>query len=237
MEDDLPKIVLAADDREYAGLTEDPVSPPPPGADSAPVENATGRTSSPSIAGHRTGIMDHLRVHDSPREEIMRAVPRIVYLPIYCLPIFLLTGCYTYAPIPVESAPPGVQVRARLSPVETVRIQEALGTDRRVFDGALLDVDEDSLLLQVPVPAPAAAGPRRPLFRELTVPRGEVIEIEFRRLDRTKTGAFIVAGVTAAAIIVVRQFRGTGGKSDIPPPSGGPAELVGPRCSPGATGC
>jgi hypothetical protein len=155
----------------------------------------------------------------------MRAVRWLLWSPI-----LLLLGCYTYSPAPLETIPAGTRVRTRLTPVEMARIREILNRDARNIEGEWLGEEAGDLVLRVPVTvasfgAPGGAGGLGgAVHQPIRIPRGEVVEVEVRRLDRWRTGALVAAGAVIAGVVVVRQFEGTGGEPGIPPGGGGPAE-------------
>jgi hypothetical protein len=126
----------------------------------------------------------------------------------------LLTACYVYAPIEPAAVSPGTSVRARVSVAGAQRIAPLLGTaDARVLDGTLVDVRPDTMIVQVPTVLQATVGSsRETLHQRLSIPRSDLLELETRKLDRTRTG--IVAGSVALIVgtIVIRSLRNDPGR-------------------------
>jgi hypothetical protein len=153
---------------------------------------------------------------------------------LFWSPILLLLGCYTYSPAPLDTIPAGTRVRTRLTPVEMARIREILNREAGSVEGEWLGEEAGDLVLRVPVTvasyggAGGAGGPGGAIHQPIRIPRGEVVEVEVRRLDRVRTAALVAAGAVVAGVVVARQFEGTGGEPGIPPGGSGPAEHAAP---------
>lgn len=140
------------------------------------------------------------------------------------LVLLVASGCYVYEPAQLDVIPPSTEVRARLSArqVDALTAMESLPVEvveDRLLEGILVASEPDSLLMEVPVAV--ANRPRRieTLNQRLRIPREEVLEMEVRRFDRTRT--WLTAGAVAVAaggIAVAIATSDSGG--DAPP--GGP---------------
>ena len=119
------------------------------------------------------------------------------------LALVLLAGCYRYVPQRPESIAPGTDVRIHLSADGVRRIGEAYGSASGVLEGRLESWGSD---VEVTVPVEAAPGMLdRGLRNRIVVPQADVVGIELRERDATRTAALSVAlgGVTALTAIAV----------------------------------
>ena len=131
----------------------------------------------------------------------------------------LLSACYTYQPVEIADLTPELEVRTRVSGAEADRLSEFLGTNERVFDGTVEEVNASNLLLRVPVVSSIERGPRGGgLNQRIEVTRSGVVEVEVKELDRQRTG--IVAGALTVIVgaLVIRQLNQDQGGGDVNPP-------------------
>ncbi|MGQ0649229.1 MAG: hypothetical protein ACT4P7_16885 [Gemmatimonadaceae bacterium] len=144
-------------------------------------------------------------------------------------------GCFKYTYVSVAEAPVGREVRVHLSPEGLARLTTAVGDQlpdlRRTFDGSLVQVNAQQLLVSVRLTTDAriaSAG----LMQRVAVPVGDVQQLELKQLDRRKVTLISVgAGAVLAALIahyVGGIFGGTTGT--IPEP--GQPETIIPRARP-----
>jgi hypothetical protein len=61
------------------------------------------------------------------------------------------------------------------------------------------------------------------LTQDIVLPQSDVVGVEVRKLDNTRT-ALVTAAVGIAAFFVVRQAQGGGNAAGKPPDGGGPPE-------------
>jgi hypothetical protein len=127
----------------------------------------------------------------------------------------LFGGCYSYQVVPVEQAPVGQTVRARISPSEADRLREVVGRDDRVLEGELLAPPDSSILVAVRTSVVDASVQTH---QRVTVPRQGLVELEVRRLDRWKTVGVTAVVVGVASALAITQFNAekpteNGGKS------------------------
>jgi hypothetical protein len=127
--------------------------------------------------------------------------------------VVLLGGCYSYRLVPVEQAPVGETVRARVSATEAERLRDVLGRDERVVEGELLAQPDSAILVAVRTSLVDASVQTH---QRVALPRQGVLELEVRRLDRWKTLAVAGVVVGAATAVAVSQFN-----SDKPTENGG----------------
>jgi hypothetical protein len=132
-----------------------------------------------------------------------------------------LAGCYTYSVIDPTAATPGMGVRARVSEATAERFGPSLGmTDARLLTGTLTENAGGALTIEVPSTLPGTAGSERALVQRISINRGDVIELESRKLDQGRTALAIGAGAVAAGALLSYFVQGHS--------SGGDAVPVGP---------
>jgi hypothetical protein len=120
---------------------------------------------------------------------------------------FALAGCYAYTAVPVESAPVGADVRARISAAEAERLRDVLGGEDRTLNGRLEERQDSGAILMTVATVPRYDGVALERGRQrILVPREGLVTLEMRRLDRRKTIGVIAVAAAAATYVVVNQF-------------------------------
>src|SRR5919202_4732287 len=144
---------------------------------------------------------------------------------ILALVLSLLAGCYTYAPIDPGAVAPGTSIRVRVSGAGADRLEPLLGTSgARVLSGVFVDSRADTMIVQVPSVVAAEVGSSlQPLYQRVSIPRGDVLELETRRLNRGRTAALAGAAAVTITAAVVSAVRSDRGKEQLPG-GGGPGE-------------
>lgn len=129
-----------------------------------------------------------------------------------------LSGCYTYAPIQPSSIPPGASVRARVSATAAERIAPLIGVgDARLLTGRFAGPDATGYLVEVPTTTQVGpAGSLQSLAQRISIPRGDLLEIETRTLNRGRTAAVVGAAAVIGVATAINVLRGERG-SDRPP--------------------
>lgn len=118
---------------------------------------------------------------------------------------------------------PGASVRMRIDARTAQQIEPLLGrTDARLLAGTVVTTGQDTLIVEVPTTAQlAGSGTFQTLHQRVSIPRGSLLEVETRTLNRTRT--WIVSGAAAAiigAIILnatVERGGSQGGNGGSPP--------------------
>ena len=145
----------------------------------------------------------------APRRRCLRPTARAA-LPLVAL---ALSGCYRYSVIDPAQANAGVEVRARITPEESARIDELIGTQDRVLEGEIVGRESTGIILSVPTVLQEAGLSTTRLHQRLTLPTASIVELEERRLDRLRTYSLIGAIAAIAGYAVISQF---GRSSDDP---------------------
>lgn len=130
---------------------------------------------------------------------------RALLLPAVFLPV--LTGCYRYTPIEPVAVEPGTSIRARVSAAEAERIALLIGTgNSRLIQGVLVEGGADGLMVQVPTVLRAGSG--ETLNQRIVISRSGLLELELRRLDRTRTWGLVALGLLAGGFVTYQAVAG-----------------------------
>jgi hypothetical protein len=138
----------------------------------------------------------------------------------------LVVGCYTYAPIEPARIQPGTSVRARVSGAAAERLAPLLGTtNARLVSGRLVDTRADTMIVEVPTVVQMTVGSSmETLHQRVPIPRGDVVELETRRLDRFRTAAFAGGVAFIVGTIAIKALKNDPG-TDRPPGGGGGTDV------------
>jgi hypothetical protein len=141
------------------------------------------------------------------------------------LPLF--AGCYSYAAIDPASATPGVDVRARISATAAERIAPLLGAETRVLTGRLIDNAAATMIVEVPsVSQSTRSGVMETLHQRVSITRGDLLELETRRLDRFRTGAIVGGAAILAGGVLINSMHGGPGLDRVSPGGGNDTRRV-----------
>lgn len=136
----------------------------------------------------------------------------------------LTLACYSYTPVNLDSVAPGQSVRARVTGQALDRVRDQLGSDSRVVEGEVVVADNGSLLLGVTAATRQVGFHFESLNQRITLHDRDVLELERKELDRTRT--YVVAagaGVAVGAILFAMLSDEAGGGTK-QPPTGGPSD-------------
>lgn len=131
-------------------------------------------------------------------------------------------GCYTYAPATIETVPLGASVQGLLATEAQLALRDSLGIGLGPIRGTLLERNGDRVLLAI---RSAGTGPgpgAQTLYQRIELAQRDVLRVDVRRLDKTRTALLAVGGLALATVIVVEGFGGGFGGGD--DGGGGPPE-------------
>lgn len=136
--------------------------------------------------------------------------------------LLIVSGCARWVPAQLGTVPPGTDVRLRLSEDGAAQLEEMTGARAAELTGELLQWEPEVLVSTALAPTGARVDPG--LRRRLVVDPANVVGIDVREVDRTRTG-FLVGGVVAVAgsaiaWAVVNIIRGSEGAPTTPPTDG-----------------
>jgi hypothetical protein len=115
----------------------------------------------------------------------------------------LSLGCYTYVPATLEAVPVGTEVRALLSTEKELALRDSLGIEPHPLHGTLVDRQDGRLLLSVRTAIGSRELGSQLLYQRVGVTPQDVLRVDVRRLQRTKTAAFALALASAGALLAV----------------------------------
>lgn len=132
----------------------------------------------------------------------------------------MLGGCYMYSTVGVSDVSVGSTVRAHVTEAVAERADTVVGYHATTFVGEVTARDAGGgLLLRVPGQVFTNSGQTHRYHPQIRLLPSDVLDLQARKLNATRTGALVALGVAAAVIIVKSVFSGqTGG---IPPSGGG----------------
>jgi hypothetical protein len=146
--------------------------------------------------------------------------------PILLLAAVMAAGCFSYQETSLATVAPGQSVRVRISPEEADRLVELRLTDDRLVDGVLVSNGGDGLLLDTTVGMSDPQRGTRALRQRITIPPGEIREVELKRVNWLRTGALAGGVAVGVGVVIAAALEGGGGKDG--PGGPDPSELVVP---------
>jgi hypothetical protein len=128
--------------------------------------------------------------------------------------VVLLAGCYSYVPQRPGDVSPGAEVRVHLSSDGARRLGETYPTLTGSIEGRL---ESWASNVEVSYPIPPTPGMvDRGLRNRLVIPQADIIGIDLKQQDRTRTVALTVGLGTATALTAIAIFGGVFGGSNLP---------------------
>ena len=135
--------------------------------------------------------------------------------------VILVSGCARWIPARVGEVPAGTDVRLRLSEEGAAQLRELTGTRQSEVSGQLLQWGSE-VTVSAALRTAGAGAYSSNLRQRFVVDEEDIVGVDVRELDRTRTGLFVggVAVVAGSAIVwVVSQLVGGGTAATNPPPS------------------
>lgn len=140
-----------------------------------------------------------------------------------CLLVVLLmtvSGCARWVPSQLGTVPTGTDVRLRLSEDGVQRLEELTGENTPEVTGELVQWEPEVILSTALAPSTAGSAGRG-LRQRVVVNPNDVVSIDVREIDQTRTRLFVggVVAVAGSAIAwaVVNLVRGSEGAPGVPP--------------------
>lgn len=140
--------------------------------------------------------------------------------------VIVVSGCARWVPARIGEVPVGTDIRLRLSEEGAAHLEALTGTRRSEVSGQLLQWDGEVMVSAALRTAGAGANGSN-LRQRFVVDEEDILGVDIRELDRTRTGLFVggVAVVAGSAIVwVVSQLAGGGTAAPTDPPTSGPGE-------------
>ena len=137
-------------------------------------------------------------------------------------------GCYSYTQIEPAAVPAGSEVRVRLTGAASDRVAPLIGSFDRVLVGNVAENSAGSLVLQLPMGAmPNVTADVVRMQTRVPVVPADLVSLERRRLDRTRTSLLVGAIALGVAGGVSAALRaGGGGEQGRSPEDPPPINLI-----------
>jgi hypothetical protein len=137
----------------------------------------------------------------------------------------LLTGCYTYRPLPSVDgamAPAGTQVEVRLTTAGAAGLANQVGPDVLYLDGFLVAADSNALTVKMARSETARRVSAEWKGEQITIPREDIASVGQRKFSVGATA--LLGGIAGGGLVAAYALLGgTGGASRlVSPPSQGP---------------
>jgi len=150
-------------------------------------------------------------------------------------------GCYRYAYVPLPQAPVGQEVRVHVSAPGLARLtdrqKDDLALTKPTIEGQLVSASSQEIMLAVSVPVESSAT-RVDMRQRLLIPAGDVLQVERRQIDRTKTTLLAVGTTAVVGAVIWRSVRGKfGGSTTEPGPQQSENRLPVLCSTPGSRAC
>lgn len=137
-----------------------------------------------------------------------------------------LSGCYSYQPIEVADIQPQMDIRARVSGAQSDQLADVLNSDDRMVEGTVIENGSDEILLEVSTGTAERRGRVETLNQRVRIPTTEVMTVDQKSVDQTKTTLLVGGAVAVAAVAVIAAI--TAGSSSSTPGTGpgGPQDIL-----------
>ena len=123
-------------------------------------------------------------------------MPRRIFALLF-LVTFPASACHSYRYADRSEAVVGADVRVRLTPEETGRLQESVRVQNRQVEGTVTEGSgDDGLMIEAPV---LNTSPR--IYQRVRIPQDEIVDLEVSEFSRGKTALLVGALVAAVAAI------------------------------------
>ena len=132
-----------------------------------------------------------------------RSTPK--YLILFSILLIGLLGCHNYVPTDFTTVPVGEDVRLFVNPGDVPELSEIpAGEDLApVVQGTLVAMEDDAVVVRVPVARRQEGFHTLSLGQSIRVPYDGIISAQMRVLDELKTVGVVSGTVAAAALIFV----------------------------------
>jgi hypothetical protein len=137
-----------------------------------------------------------------------------------------LSGCYSYQPIEVSDIRPEMDIRARVSGAQSDALADVLGSDDRTVEGRVVENGSDEILLEVAAATAERRGRVETLNQRVRIPTTEVMTVDQKNVDQTKTTLLIAGGVAVAAVAVVAAITASSSSTTPGTGPGGPQDIL-----------
>ena len=119
--------------------------------------------------------------------------------------VLVLSGCFNYVPTDFTTVPVGEDLRLFVNPGDVPELSEIpAGEDLApVVQGTLVAMEDDAVVVRVPVARRQQGFHTLSLGQSIRVPHDGIISAQVRMLDQLKTVGIVSGTVAAAALVFV----------------------------------
>jgi hypothetical protein len=130
-----------------------------------------------------------------------------------------MMGCHSYAPSSLDRVGPKSKVRLLLSTEGEIDLENRLGVRTRELTGEIVEMDDQQILIDVPMAEKHPDFGEGSLNQRLDIPRDHVLEVSARESDPARTGLLVAvsAGGVAALVTFGVSSSNTGDFPEAPP--------------------
>ena len=137
--------------------------------------------------------------------------------------LLMSAGCYQYIPTDAGLVPQGDNVRILVTRLGAEQFSQVTpeGVNSGVITGTMQGIEDDDIVLSVPVGERREGFMTSSLMQTIRVPMGEVLDVDRREFDGLATGLVVGgAAALAAGIIfgIIEAFGSDGAPGDEDPP-------------------
>lgn len=119
----------------------------------------------------------------------------------------VLPGCFSYFPAELEVVPVGEDVRLELTRLAWAELPEDIPVrDGTRLRGTLVSSNDTELLVRVPIAVAFEGFLARSVGQDVRIAANQVLRLERRELNRTRTGLAVAGGFIAAGVVFA-SFR------------------------------
>ena len=139
--------------------------------------------------------------------------------------VLLVPGCTRWVPARIGDVPVGADVRLRLSDEGIQELEELTGTLRSEISGELVQWDQEVMISAALETSGMRLGNN--LRQRLVVDQDDVVGVDVRETDRTRTALFVggMAVVGGSALVwIISKLTSSGPAAPSQPPTTGPGE-------------
>jgi hypothetical protein len=130
--------------------------------------------------------------------------------------VLVASSCFRYVPTELSALPAGDEVRLELTRVGFAQLPELPNITGPDLNGTLVRVEPDRLFLRVPVNVRLDGLVTQTVQQELSIPAGDIVQMEHRVLSRARTALSVGGGLATLAVIFLSFTAGGDDTPELP---------------------
>jgi hypothetical protein len=135
----------------------------------------------------------------------------------------LLSGCYSYLPVPSAVARPGAEVRVLLTDAGSVAMAPLIGPRAITLDGVIDRTGGDSVVLRMRRVTNMGGEESAWAGERLAIPASTIASVRQKQLSGTRSALAAAVGAGVLTAVILASGSGGGGEPPVvvgPPPTG-----------------